>query len=79
MYNEEQKMKEEGEREKREQGWLGSSLLQFSQNVGDVGGVGQADHDVQFLQLHVDGVVVLHVEHLDVLLQNVRPVESGGY
>ena len=41
--------------------------------LGDVGLRGQADHDVQLLQLDVDGVVVLHEEHLDLLLQDLRP------
>ena len=40
----------------------------------DVGGVGEADHDVKFLQLHVDGVVVLDEEDLHLILQKVWSV-----
>lgn len=42
-------------------------------DLGNVCLRSQADHDVQFLQLHVDRVVVLHKEHLDFLLQDFRP------
>lgn len=34
---------------------------------------GQADHDVQFLQLDVDGVIVLDKENFDLLFQDLRP------
>lgn len=42
--------------------------------LSDVGLRGQADHDVQFLQFHIDGVVVLDKEDFDLLLQDLRPV-----
>lgn len=42
-------------------------------DLGNVCLRSQADHDVQFLQFDVDGVVVLHKEHLDFLLQDFRP------
>ena len=45
-------------------------------NLGDVSLGGQADHDVQLLQRHIDGVVVLHEEHLHLVLQDLRP--GGG-
>lgn len=48
-------------------GCLGQSYL------GDVGLGGQSDHDVQFLQLDVDGIIVLDKEHFDLLLQDLRP------
>lgn len=41
--------------------------------LGNVGMRGQADHNVQFLQLDVDGVIVLDKEHFDLLLQDLRP------
>lgn len=41
--------------------------------LGDVGMRGQADHDIQFLQFDIDGVIVLDKEHFDLLLQNLRP------
>lgn len=41
--------------------------------LGDVGLRGQAYHDVQFLQFHIDRVVVLYKEHLDLLLQDLGP------
>lgn len=37
---------------------------------------GQANHDVQFLQFDIDGVIVLHKEHLDLLLQNLWPASK---
>lgn len=39
--------------------------------LGDVGLRGQSDHDVQLLQLDINGVVVLHKEHFDLLLQDL--------
>ena len=47
--------------------------------LGYVGLGGQANHDVQFLQLHIDGVVVFHKEHLDLLLQDLRPGERSHH
>lgn len=44
-----------------------------SADLGNVCLRSQADHDIQFLQFNIDGVVVLHKEHLDFLLQNFRP------
>lgn len=44
--------------------------------LGNVSLRGQADHDVQFLQFHIDWVVVLDKEHLDLLLQNLRPAHK---
>lgn len=43
--------------------------------LGDVGLRGQSDHDVQLLQLDINGVVVLHKEHFDLLLQDLRSDE----
>lgn len=37
---------------------------------------GQADHDVQFLQLDVDRVIVLDKEDFDLLLQDLRPADK---
>lgn len=55
--------------------------IPLPQHIGsspaDLGNVclrSQADHDVQFLQFDIDGVIVLHKEHLDFLLQDFRPV-----
>jgi len=50
-----------------------------SRYLSDVGLGGQADHDVQLLQLHVDGVVVLDEEHLDLLLQDLRPEDDTSH
>lgn len=44
--------------------------------LGNVGLRGQADHDVQFLQFDIDWVVVLDKEHLDLLLQDLRPAHK---
>lgn len=44
--------------------------------LGNVSLRGQADHDVQFLQFHVDWVVVLDKEHFDLLLQDLRPAHK---
>lgn len=41
--------------------------------LGNVGMRGQTDHDVQFLQLDVDRVIVLDKEDFDLLLQDLRP------
>ena len=49
------------------------SLLELSQDIGNVGRGGQANHDVQLLQFHIDGVIVLDKEHLDVLFQDLWP------
>lgn len=40
---------------------------------------GQADHDVQFLQFHIDWVVVLNKEHFDLLLQDLRPARKARH
>ena len=54
-------------------------LFQLCQDVADVAGTGKTNHDVQFLQFDIDGVVVLHKENLDVITQDVRPgVQSCG-
>jgi hypothetical protein len=42
--------------------------------LGDVSLTGQPDHNVQLLQLDVDGVVVLDKEHLHLVLENVGPL-----
>ncbi len=42
----------------------------------NVGLRGQADHDVQFLQFHIDRVVVFNKEHFDLLLQDLRPAHK---
>jgi hypothetical protein len=39
----------------------------------------QADHDVQFLQLDIDGVVVLHKEHLHLMLQDLWAAQRNRY
>lgn len=44
--------------------------------LGNVGLRGQADHDVQFLQFHIDRVVVLDKEHFDLLLQDLGPAHE---
>lgn len=44
-----------------------------SSDLGNVCLRSQADHDVQFLQFDIDGVIVLHKEHFDFLLQDFRP------
>lgn len=54
-----------------------TNVVQFrcmnSKYLGDVGLRGQADHDVQFLQFHVNWVVVFDKEHFDLLLEDLRP------
>lgn len=47
-----------------------------SQYLGDVGLRGQADHDVQFLQFHINWVIVLDKEHFDLLLEDLRPEQK---
>jgi hypothetical protein len=42
--------------------------------LGNVGLTGEPDHDVQLLQLDVDGIVVLDEEHLHLVLENVGPL-----
>lgn len=44
--------------------------------LGNVGLRSQTDHDVQFLQFHIDGVIVFDKEHLDLLLQDLRPAQN---
>lgn len=53
-----------------------ASLFELSEDLSDVALVGESDHDVQFLQLDVDWVVVLHKEHLHLRLQNVRSANT---
>lgn len=48
-------------------------------HLGDVGLRCQADHDVQFLQLDIDGVVVLHKEHLHLMLQDLWAAQRNRY
>ena len=52
----------------------GTCYLQLGQDLGDVCLTGQSDHNVQFLQLDVDWVVVLHKEHLHLVFEDVRPL-----
>mmetsp|Transcript_777 Transcript_777/g.3202 ORF Transcript_777/g.3202 Transcript_777/m.3202 type:complete len:716 (+) Transcript_777:454-2601(+) len=47
-------------------------LLELEQHLVDVRLADQADHDLQLLQLDVDGVVVLAEEDLDLVLQDLR-------
>jgi hypothetical protein len=42
--------------------------------LGNVGLAGESDHDVQLLQLDVDGIVVLDEEDLHLVLEDVRPL-----
>jgi hypothetical protein len=51
---------------------LSGMLLQLREHLGNAGLAGQPDHDVQLLQLDVDGVVVLDKKHLHLLLKNIR-------
>jgi len=46
-------------------------LLQFSQNLFYVGLVGQSDHNIQLLQLHVDWIIILDKEDLQILFQHI--------
>ena len=48
------------------------SLLELVQNLLDVLGRGERDEQLQLLHLHVEGIVVLAEEDLDVLRQQVR-------
>ena len=48
------------------------SLLELCKHIPDVSSAGKTDHDVKFLQLHIDWVVVLHKKNLDVFPQNFR-------
>ena len=50
---------------------------QADPDLGNVGLGSQADHDVQLLQFDIDGVVVLHKEHLHLMLQDLRPGRQG--
>ena len=43
---------------------LSGILLELQQDLVDVLVAGQADHDLQLLHLHIDGIVVLAEEHL---------------
>lgn len=52
------------------------SLLELCKDTPDVAGASKADHDVQFLQLHVDRIVVLHKEDLNVIPQDLRTEEE---
>ena len=51
-----------------------ASHLELGEDLGDVGLASEPDHDVQLLQLDVDGVVVLDKEHLHLVLEDVRPL-----
>ena len=58
-------------------GHVHSLLLELREDGADVLTVTETYHDVEFLQLHIDGVVVLDEKDLDLLLQYVRPAEEG--
>ena len=53
----------------------GNLLLEFGEDLGDVGLVGEADHDVQLLQFDVDRVVILDEEHFHLVFQDIGPVK----
>ena len=48
-------------------------LFELCEHLGDVVVVGEADHDVELLELDVDGVVVLDEEDLHLVLQDLAP------
>ena len=52
---------------------MGFCFNSFLQYLGNVGLGGQSNHDIQLLQLDIDGIVVFDKEHLDFLLQDLRP------
>ena len=54
-------------------------LFELCQYTANVAGGGEAYHDVQLFQLHVNGVVVFDEEHFDVLFQNVRPAGNWNF
>ena len=43
-------------------------LFQFSQDLSNVGRIGQSDHDVEFLQFDIDGIIVLDEEDFHFIL-----------
>ena len=49
-------------------------LFQLSKDITDVCASDKTDHNVQFLQLDIDGIIVFHKKYLDIFLQNVSPV-----
>jgi hypothetical protein len=48
--------------------------LELGEDLGNVGLAGEPDHDVQLLQLDVDGIVVLDEEDLHLVLEDVGPL-----
>ena len=48
-------------------------LFELRKNASDISTVNQTDHNIQFLQLDINGIIVLHKEHFDVVLQDVGP------
>jgi hypothetical protein len=48
--------------------------LELGEDLGNVCLAGEPDHDVQLLQLDVDGIVVLDEEDLHLVLEDVRPL-----
>lgn len=51
-------------------------LFQFCKSLGNILLVCKSDHDVQFLKLDIDGVIVLNKEHFHLILQNIRSAEE---
>ena len=46
-------------------------LFELSKDLGNVGLVCQTNHDVEFLQFHVDWVVIFHKEYFHFMFQDV--------
>lgn len=43
-------------------------FLQLAEHLRDVALLGESDHDVQLLHLHVDRIVVFHEEYLNIVI-----------
>lgn len=48
-------------------------LVQSVGYLSNVGLGGQTNHDIQLLQLDIDGIIIFDKENLDFLLQDLRP------
>jgi len=51
-----------------------NSLFKFGKNLCNVGLRSEPYHDVQFLKLHIYGIIVLHKKHFHLMLEDVRPL-----
>ena len=48
------------------------SLLELSKRLADIRLIGETNHNVKFLQLHIDRVIVFNKKYFQLVLEDIR-------